>query len=87
MALPDPGMTIDPEHTALVLTDPQNDFLSPEGVTWGMVGKNVTDNNTVEHIDSLLKTAKRVGMPVFISPLRLPTSGLWQMRYGKLTKP
>jgi len=41
--LPDPGMIID-EHTALVFTDPQNDFLSPDGVTWGMVGKSVTAN-------------------------------------------
>ncbi len=40
--LPDPGMEIDPENTALVITDPQNDFLSPEGVTWGVVGKSVT---------------------------------------------
>ena len=29
--LPDPGMTIEPGKTALVLTDPQNDFLSPKG--------------------------------------------------------
>ncbi len=34
MALPDPGTTIDPERTALVITGPQNDFLSPNGVTW-----------------------------------------------------
>jgi nicotinamidase-related amidase len=27
MALPDPGMVIDPERTALLVTDPQNDFL------------------------------------------------------------
>ncbi len=27
--LPDPGMTITQGRTALVLTDPQNDFLSP----------------------------------------------------------
>ncbi|MEE9288955.1 MAG: cysteine hydrolase, partial [Bacteroidota bacterium] len=52
--LPNPGMEID-EHTALVCTDPQNDFLSPEGVTWGMVGKNVTENNTVENIETLFK--------------------------------
>ena len=31
--LPDPGMEVDRENTALVVTDPQNDFLSPEGVT------------------------------------------------------
>ena len=30
--LPDPGMVVD-DRTALVLTDPQNDFLSPGGVT------------------------------------------------------
>ncbi len=35
-------MKVDSKNTALVVTDPQNDFLSPEGVTWGMVGKNVT---------------------------------------------
>ncbi len=33
-------MKINPETTALVVTDPQNDFLSPEGVTWGMVGQS-----------------------------------------------
>jgi hypothetical protein len=36
--LPDPGLTVDRTNTALVLTDPQNDFLSPKGVTWGLVG-------------------------------------------------
>ena len=41
-------MQIDPERTALVITHPQNDFLSPEGVTWGVVGESVTENNTVE---------------------------------------
>ena len=35
MALPNPGMQIDKSNTALVVTDPQNDFLSPQGVTWG----------------------------------------------------
>lgn len=47
MALPNPGMKIDIIRTALVITDPQNDFLSPEGVTWGVVGESVTENNTV----------------------------------------
>ena len=67
-ALPDPGMQIELGRTALVVTDPQNDFLSPKGVTWGVVGKNVEANNTVENIDALFKTAKAVGIPVFISP-------------------
>ena len=35
------------DTTALVIIDPQNDFLSPEGVTWGLVGDSVKANNTV----------------------------------------
>ncbi len=78
MALPNPGMNIDPKTTALVLTDPQNDFLSPEGVTWGIVGDNVTENNTVGNIETLLKAAKKVSMPVFISPhYYFPTDHGW----------
>ncbi|MGY8872558.1 MAG: cysteine hydrolase [Pseudomonadales bacterium] len=55
-------------NTALVITDPQNDFLSPDGVTWGVVGKSVVANNTVEHIEDLLKAAKSKDLPVFVSP-------------------
>ena len=77
--LPNPGMTIDRARTALVLTDPQNDFLSPEGVTWGVVGESVTDNNTVENIEALLKAAKENGIQVFISPhYYYPTDHGWQ---------
>ncbi len=79
MALPNPGMTIDAERTALLITDPQNDFLSTEGVTWGVVGENVTNNNTVENIESLFKAAKDTGMPVFVSPhYYFPTDHGWK---------
>jgi biuret amidohydrolase len=54
--------------TALVITDPQNDFLSPEGVTWGVVGESVTENKTVENLDALFAGAKANGLPVFVSP-------------------
>jgi nicotinamidase-related amidase len=78
-ALPDPGVTIVPGRTALLITDPQNDFLSPKGVTWGVVGKSVTENNTVENIDSLFEAAKANNIPVFISPhYYYPTDHGWQ---------
>ena len=77
--LPNPGMEIDREHTALVLTDPQNDFLSPDGVTWGVVGESVTENNTVANIATLLETAKANGIPVFVSPhYYYPTDHGWK---------
>ena len=66
--LPDPGMQIEAGNTALLVTDPQNDFLSPEGVAWGVVGQSVTENGTIEHIDELFATAQSVGMPIFVSP-------------------
>ncbi len=65
--LPDPGFTVD-ERTAIVITDPQNDFLSPDGVTWGVVGESVIANNTVANIKSLFKIAQNQGIEVFVSP-------------------
>jgi len=78
-ALPDPGMEIVEGRTALVITDPQNDFLSPDGVTWGVVGKSVEANNTVENIEALFKVAKANDIPVFISPhYYYPTDHGWK---------
>ncbi len=37
-------MEINRQNTALLITDPQNDFLSPEGATWDLVGESVTEN-------------------------------------------
>ena len=82
--LPDPGVEITPGRTALLITDPQNDFLSPKGVTWGVVGKSVTDNNTVENIESLFKAAKSNDIPVFVSPhYYFPTDHGWQFALEK----
>lgn len=76
--LPNPGMSFDPKRTAVVVTDPQNDFLSEKGVTWGVVGKSVVKNNTVENIESLFKAAKKSNVPVFVSPhYYYPTDHGW----------
>jgi len=58
-------MDFNAKDTAIVITDPQNDFLSPQGVTWGLVGESVQENGTVEHIEQLLKAAKENGDDVF----------------------
>ena len=77
--LPDPGLTVDVQRTALVITDPQNDFLSPDGVTWGLVGNSVQANGTVKNIEALMKIAKVNGIDVFISPhYYYPTDHGWQ---------
>ena len=72
-------MDIDKADTAILITDPQNDFLSEDGVTWDLVGQSVTDNNTVENIERILKAAKAMGYEVFISPhYYYPTDHGWQ---------
>lgn len=84
--LPNPGMEFDPHRTAVVVTDPQNDFLSEKGVTWGVVGKSVVKNNTVKNIESLFKAAKENKVPVFISPhYYYPTDHSWHFE-GALEK-
>ena len=72
--------------TGLVITDPQNDFLSPEGVTWDLVGESVTENNTVENIETLIRAAKEGGVGVFVSPhYYYPTDHGWKFE-GTLEK-
>lgn len=66
--LPMPGFDITKGDTAIVITDRQNDFLSPDGVTWGVVGQSFTENGTVENLDALFAVAEEVGMPLFVSP-------------------
>lgn len=78
-ALPSGEMVLDGKRAALVITDPQIDFLSEKGVTWGVVGDSVTRNNTVENIGRLLKAAKQAGMTVAISPhYYYPTDKGWK---------
>ena len=65
-------------QTAVVITEPQNDFLSPSGVMWGLVGDSVTENETVTHIQALMEAAKAHDVTVFISPhYYYPTDHGW----------
>ncbi len=84
--LPASNMELDFPRVALLVTDPQIDFLSEDGVTWGLVGKNVTELNTVENIERLFKAAKKAGIPVMISPhYYYPTDHGWKFE-GALEK-
>ncbi|HKZ78836.1 MAG TPA: cysteine hydrolase [Pyrinomonadaceae bacterium] len=72
-------MDINKKDTGLLVTDPQNDFLSEKGVTWQLVGDSVKENKTVENIERLFKAAKKNGFEVFISPhYYYPTDDSWK---------
>ncbi len=85
-ALPPSDMKLDLSRTALVVTDPQIDFLHPDGVTWGVIGESVTEHNTVENIETLFKAAKGANITVAVSPhYYYPTDHGWKFE-GALEK-
>jgi len=85
-ALPPSDMQLDLEHAALVVSDPQIDFLSPEGVTWGVVGESVTELNTVANLERLFAASRKAGIVVAISPhYYYPTDKGWKFE-GALEK-
>jgi len=76
-------MDFNKQDTAVVITDPQNDFLSPEGVTWGLVGGSVEENGTVGHIEDLFQAAKQKRLQRFhFAPLLPHGQGLEVRRNG-----
>lgn len=78
-SLPKTSVDVGLSDTALVVTDPQVDFLSEKGVAWGVVGESVQELGTVENIGRLLAVAKDVDMNVFISPHHYyPTDHGWR---------
>ena len=82
-ALPPSDMELDLSRTALVVTDPQIDFLSPDGVTWGVVGESVKQHNTVENIGRLFAAAKKADLTVAVSPhYYYPTDKGWKFEGG-----
>jgi nicotinamidase-related amidase len=67
-ALQKGNMKLDPSRAALVVIDPQIDFMSPKGKAWSVVGKSVTEHNVVPNLGRLFRAAKAVGVVVAISP-------------------
>ena len=83
--LPNPGMIIEQPRTALVITDLQNDFLSPSGAVWGLVKESLAANRTAENIEALLQAAQEGGYPVVLSPhYYYPSDRNWVAQGGAI---
>mgnify|MGYP000621434523 FL=1 len=61
-------LEIDADSTAVLITDPQIDFLKPESVVWDKVGETVESNAVVDKLRRLRDAASEGGVPVFYSP-------------------
>lgn len=60
---------LDKAHTAVLITDPQNEFLSPEGKLYKLLADNLKELGTVDNIETLMKTAKKTGVALAVDPL------------------
>jgi nicotinamidase-related amidase len=79
--LPDAGFVFRRPRAALVVIDPQNDFLSPDGAGWPVFGQSVTANNVVAKLARLFQAAESSEMTVAVSPhYEYPADGKW--RFG-----
>ena len=66
--LPKSNIELDLARAALVVIDPQVDFMSPKGRAWAVVGESVTEQNLVPNLVRLFGAAKQAGITVAISP-------------------
>lgn len=55
--------------TAVLITDPQNDFLREDGMLYKLLAENLQSLNTVDNIETLMKTAKTAGFTLAVDPL------------------
>ena len=60
--------TMDLTSAAILIIDPQNDFLSEGGAVWDLVGAEVQKYDVVKKLQALKQVAKEVKIPVFYSP-------------------
>lgn len=61
--------SFDKARTAIVITDPQNDFLAKDGKLYGLVAENLAELGTIENIETLMNTAKSSGVALVVDPL------------------
>ncbi len=60
---------IDKAHTAVLVTDPQNDFLSKDGKIYPLIEENLKELGTIENIEKLMQTAKKKNITLAVDPL------------------
>lgn len=61
-------MTYAPSTTAILLVDPYNDFLSEGGMLWPMVKQEAEGANMLDHLRTIVASARKRGIKIFFVP-------------------
>ena len=69
------------DNTAILITDPQVEFLKPAGKGFGATQEILESVQTIDHLTQLFKVAKERGYKRFISPHYFyPHDHNWQFK-------
>jgi nicotinamidase-related amidase len=78
-ALPPSTFVLDIERVALVITDPQIDFLGEGGAAYPVFAESIAEQGTVPNLARLMRAARDAGIPIIISPhYYYPHDDHWQ---------
>jgi biuret amidohydrolase len=67
-ALPASTFKLDIARAALVVTDPQTDFLGKNGAAYAVFAESIEEQGTVPNLRRLFQASKQADIPVIISP-------------------
>jgi nicotinamidase-related amidase len=69
----------DRNKAALVITDPQIDFLGENGAAYGVFAESIAEQGTVPNLRRLMLAARDANIPIIISPhYYYPHDDRWQ---------
>ena len=75
-------MKLDASKTAIVLIEPQNDFLKPGGTMYQYIKDQLAERNVIENLQRLLKGARDKGVKIFFVPFHPFEEGFPELKKG-----
>jgi len=75
-------MSIPASKTAVVLIEPQNDFLSPGGTMYTYIAEQLAERDVISNLQQLLDGAREKGIKIFYVPFHSFEKGFPELKAG-----
>lgn len=75
-------LRIPKEKTAIVLIEPQNDFLSPGGTMYAHIKEQLAERNVIANLQDLLSSARGQVAKIFYCPFHPFDAGFPELKRG-----
>lgn len=75
-------MQLNANKTAIVLIEPQHDFLKPGGTMYHYIKEQLAERNVIENLQSLLEGARKRGIKIFYVPFHPFEKGFPELKEG-----